>query len=177
MRDMQAVISEINFFHYILTSKFYNTFQSQPNYEFDTVFFEICWLWRQPNIPSKYYKILPVHTERPYHAAYAKFQIDIQVLNASTTFGIGNKILLYPKKSVTVPPCCNFAINWWYRQLHVGGKNIVMEPPAEFLHLLYSSYFIIKGLVSLHSASCNKPPTSECTQYFLLYTATYVSYN
>ena len=31
-------------------------------------------------------------------------------------------------------------------------------------------------MFSLHSVSCKKPPTSECIHFFLLYTATFVSY-
>ena len=174
MHDMQVVISWTNFFNYILTVKFYNGFQSQPTYQFDTAFFEICWLWRQPNTPSKYCKILPIHNERPYHPARKVSNLYKCIEYTNTTFRHWKKILLY--LSVTVPPCCNFAIYWWYHQLRMGGKNIVMDPLSFYIH---SAHLILSLKDWFHFTVRVARSRSHLNvlNYFLLYTATYVSYN
>ena len=156
-----------------MTIQFYNGFQFSLPVNLIPHFSKFV-DFRHPNTPSKYYKILPFHTERVYHTpCNLKSIYWIKIYRSD----IGKKqILLYFCKSVTVPPCCNFAINWWYHQLHVGGYKKVLEPP-EFLHLLCSSYFLRKGTGFIWRWFAGSRPPSECVQFFSSYTATYVSSN
>ena len=60
----------------------------------------------------------------------------------------------------------------------IGGFiRIWPSIPNQFVIASYLAVAEHQIMLSLHSVSCKKPPTSECIQFFfLLYTATYVSY-
>ena len=59
----------------------------------------------------------------------------------------------------------------------IGGFiRIWPSIPNKFAIASYLAVAEHQIMFSLHSVSCKKPPTFECIQFFLLHTATYVSY-
>ena len=57
-----------------------------------------------------------------------------------------------------------------------GFLRIWLSIPNQFVIASYLAVAEHHIMFALHSVSCKKPPTSECIQFFLSYTATYVSY-
>ena len=59
----------------------------------------------------------------------------------------------------------------------IGGFICIwLSIPNQFVIASYLAVAEHQIMFLLHSVSCKKPPTSECIQFFLLYTVTYVSY-